>query len=83
MNSDLAGTVEQVAERLQVSESTVWRLISQGRLPHVRLTPKTIRVVWRELEQWLADESHASTIIAELEADGCDVPGFSGHHGAA
>lgn len=64
-----AGTIAQVAERLQIAEDTVARLIDEGRMPHVRLAPRTIRVVWRELEQWLADESHASTVIAELDRE--------------
>jgi excisionase family DNA binding protein len=68
-----AGTIIQVAERLQVAEDTVKNLIDEGRMPHVRLAPRTIRIVWRELEQWLADESHASTVLAELEADGADT----------
>lgn len=64
-----SGTISQVAARLQIAEDTVTRLIDEGRMPHVRLAPRTIRIVWRELEQWLADESHASTILAELDDD--------------
>lgn len=81
--SDLVGTVEQVAVALEVSDRTVYRLIENGQLPHVRLAPKTIRIYWSALREWLADESHASTILAELEADGADVPGLSDRAGAA
>ncbi|HEV7395752.1 MAG TPA: helix-turn-helix domain-containing protein [Pyrinomonadaceae bacterium] len=36
-------TAGQLAEILQVSESTVYRLASKRRIPSVRLTPRIIR----------------------------------------
>jgi len=49
-NSDSGGTrllsARQVAERLSISERSVWRLAAAGRLPEpVRLTGKLVR--WR------------------------------------
>jgi excisionase family DNA binding protein len=37
-------TLEQLAQRLQVSHPTVWRWIEVGLLPAHRLGPKTIRI---------------------------------------
>lgn len=38
--------VKSVAQRLDMSESTVWRLVQQGVLPKpIKLTPRT--TVWR------------------------------------
>ncbi len=47
-------TARQLAEVLQVSESTVRRLAREGRIPCVRLTPRLLRfnlkAVYRALE---------------------------------
>jgi excisionase family DNA binding protein len=47
-------TARQLAEVLQVSESTVRRLAREGRIPSVRLTPRLIRfnlkTVYRALD---------------------------------
>lgn len=51
--SDLVGSVAQVAERLEVSEDRVRRLIRAGKLPAWRLGPRTIRIPWRALEEYV------------------------------
>jgi excisionase family DNA binding protein len=47
-NSDFC-SVTQAAARLQVSPSTIWRWIAQGRLPAYRVGPKTIRIRTQDL----------------------------------
>lgn len=71
--SDLVGTPAQVAQQLECCEAKVWELIDRGHMPHVRLGDRKVVIMWAELEQWLRDESRASTLLAELEADGVDI----------
>ncbi len=40
----LAVTVREAAEALSVSTDTVHRMVADGRLPVVRLTPQTVRI---------------------------------------
>lgn len=58
-------TVEQAAKLLQVGRCLVYSLISQGKLPHVRLG-RVIRVPRFGLEQWIARE--AGVPVAPPEA---------------
>lgn len=48
-----AYTVPQVAERIGVSERTVWRWVTSGGLPSVRLGTKLVRVLPHDLDAWL------------------------------
>lgn len=61
--SDLVGTPNQVAQRLETCESRIWELINAGRIPHVRLSDRKVVIPWRLLDQWLADEAHAATVL--------------------
>lgn len=67
--SDLVWTVTQVAEQLGVNREIVEELTSEGRLPHVRLSQRKIVYPKKQVEEWLADEARASTVLFELEAD--------------
>lgn len=49
-------TARQLAEVLQISQSTVHRLRRQGRIPAVMVTPKLIRFNLREVRAALATE---------------------------
>jgi excisionase family DNA binding protein len=52
-------TVEQVAERLQVSKWSVYRRIEAGELPAIRLGSTNrapLRISERELQAWLFKE---------------------------
>ena len=55
-------TAAQLAEFLQISESSVHRLRRQGRIPAVMLTPRLIRFNLREVRAALAAQQ-------ELELD--------------
>lgn len=65
--SDLIFTPAELAEQFGCDVRIVDRLIIEGRLPHVRLSPRKIVIPKVPLEQWLADEATASTLLAELE----------------
>lgn len=74
--SDLVYTPAELAQQFGCDIRIVDRLLDQGRIPHVRLSPRKVVIPKVPLEQWLADEAHASTILFELEADGADIPGL-------
>lgn len=59
--SDLVGSVAQVAERLEVSEDRVRRLIREGKLPAWRMGPRTIRIPWRALEEYANAQATLAT----------------------
>jgi excisionase family DNA binding protein len=46
-------TKRQVAKRLNVSERTVTRYVSEGRLPAVRLSPRAVRFDPESVERWI------------------------------
>ena len=66
-------TARQLAEVLQVSESTVRRLAREGRIPCVRLTPRLLRfnlkAVCRALD---GSEAHARSRRRQAEEDARD-----------
>jgi len=53
--------LDQVADRLSVSMSTVRRLVKEGRLTTVRIGPKVIRVRPEDLEAFIREASEGST----------------------
>lgn len=72
--SDLVYTPAELADQFGCCVDIVDQLIGEGRLPHVRLTARKVVIPKVPLEQWLADEAHASMVLFELEADGVHVP---------
>ena len=66
-------TARQLAEVLQVSESTVRRLAREGRIPCVRLTPRLLRfnprAVYRALD---GSDAHARSRRRQAEEDARD-----------
>lgn len=52
-NLTMALTPEQVAEQTHLHINTVYTLIKNGRLPHVKLSRRYL-VSAKELEKWLA-----------------------------
>ncbi len=49
-------TVRQLSERLGVGRHTVYEMVKQDRIPHVRLG-QHIRFVWSRVEDWM-DSPH-------------------------
>jgi len=66
-------TARQLAEVLQVSESTVRRLAREGRIPCVRITPRLLRfnpkAVYRALD---GSDAHARSRRRQAEEDARD-----------
>jgi excisionase family DNA binding protein len=60
-NSKIDGllTYQAAAERLGCPVGTVYALVSQQRIPHVRLGRRFIRFDPAALDQWLASQSVA------------------------
>lgn len=67
--SELVWTPAEVAGQLGCCETIIDRLIDDGRIPHVRISARKTVIPKAALARWLDDEAHASTILAELEAD--------------
>lgn len=56
----------EVADRLGVSRTTCWRLISNGEIPSVRITSTLRRVDPADLESWIASRREtpgAATVL--------------------
>lgn len=68
--SDLVYTPAELAQQFGCDVRIIDRLIDEGRVPHVRISPRKVVIPKVPLEEWLADEAQASTILYELEADG-------------
>jgi excisionase family DNA binding protein len=51
-------TVNEVAEQLRVSLKTVYNLINDKKLPHVRIG-RSIRIERKKFNQWLATRQNA------------------------
>lgn len=58
-------TAKQLSERLNVAVSTVYYLVEKGRIPHYRLSCRSIRFCEREIDDWLRKECRKG------EVDGC------------
>ena len=61
-------TAKQLAEALQVSETTIYRLRRTGRIPSVHVTDRIVRYNLRDVRRAL-QRAHAT----EPEADGDDA----------
>lgn len=46
-------TVEEAAKRLGLNRFTLYDMISQGRIAHVRFSPRTIRIEESEIEAFI------------------------------
>jgi excisionase family DNA binding protein len=54
----LVMTVEAAATLLGISRTSMYRLIAQRKVPHIRLNG-SVRIPRRELEAWVSAESQA------------------------
>ncbi len=46
-------TYQEASSRLAVPVDTLYGWVSEGRIPHVRLGPRTVRFETAELDAWL------------------------------
>jgi excisionase family DNA binding protein len=53
-----AYTIREVAQRLDVAEATVRRLVREGDLPSIRISPRRIIIPVSALEAWLHDRAN-------------------------
>ena len=65
--ADEALTPKEVANLLRCSHSQVRALISQGRLPHVQISPRKILIYRARLDEFIARREHG--VDAALKAD--------------
>lgn len=64
-------TTKETAEILRLSESGLRKLVRQGKVPHIRLGPRTIRFEMKAIESWLNlffEISGDQTNVANTEA---------------
>jgi excisionase family DNA binding protein len=66
-------TAQQLAQILQVSESTVRRLARQGRIPSVRITPHIIRFHLKAVRQALDGTKRTPRSAADGEAESAQL----------
>mgnify|MGYP002078601524 FL=1 len=55
LTSDQLLRLSEVADRLQVSRSTVRRIVKEGRLRTVRVSPRSVRVRPQDLEAFIRE----------------------------
>jgi excisionase family DNA binding protein len=58
-------TVTEVARRLRVHRSTVWRLVQSQRLPAVHVTPRITRIPRRAVEAFVEAASGQPGMVSE------------------
>ena len=66
-------TAQQLAQILQVSETTVRRLARQGRIPSVRITPHIIRFHLKAVREALDGSKRARRAAADEEAESAQL----------
>ena len=62
-------TIQQTAETLSISETTVRRLIACGVLPIVRVSAGAIRIERDELADWISERRTSSAVGPGSSAD--------------
>ncbi|HOP78929.1 MAG TPA: helix-turn-helix domain-containing protein [Armatimonadota bacterium] len=65
-------TAKQVAEYLNVSERTVWRLIDSGELPHIKIGKQTTRIKPEDLEAYVNRQRRGKASESESDSESED-----------
>lgn len=50
-------TYDQISNRLGIKVATLYSLVCQRRIPHIRLSGRMVRFRESEIEQWLKEQS--------------------------
>lgn len=58
IDTDQLLKVEDVARLLQMSAGTIYHLVSQGRIPCVKLSARCLRFRSADLAAWIEDLAH-------------------------
>ena len=53
-------TVKEAAQRLGIAEQTVRRLVREGDIPSIRISPRRIIIPVTAFEAWLAKHLHTA-----------------------
>ena len=53
-------TVKEAAQRLGIAEQTVRRLVREGDIPSIRISPRRIIIPVTAFEAWLAERLHTA-----------------------
>lgn len=53
-------TYEEASRRLNIRKNTLYALVSQGRIPHVRLGKRMVRFDAGALDAWIAEHTVGS-----------------------
>lgn len=62
--------VREAAAYLALSVSTVWRMVRNGTLPHVRLGPKAVRLRVGDLDRYIEERTSREWTSAAGDATG-------------
>ena len=49
-------TYDQLSEFLQMPKGTLYALVHQKRIPHIRIGPRTVRFSKQAIEEWLEEK---------------------------
>ena len=53
-------TYAEVSARFAIKKATLYALVCQRRIPHIRIGPRFVRFVEEEVEQWLTEKAVAA-----------------------
>lgn len=70
-----AVSVSQLAERWGVSQRTIWRILSEGRLPYSRIRRGIVRIRIEDADAFLAGTSVTGMAGAGTEPDAASSAG--------
>lgn len=65
--SELAWSAAELADEFHCCVEIIERLTTEGRIPHVRLSPRKTIYPKQQIADWLATEARAATVLAELK----------------
>lgn len=64
MMNDKLLTAEQVAEMLGFTVGTIYNLVSQGRIPYIKLSKRALRFRADEIDKWIKEKSQEERTTA-------------------
>jgi excisionase family DNA binding protein len=56
-------TYDQASKRLNLRVGTLYALVSQGRIPHIRLGKRIVRFSAEALDAWLAENTVGTNAV--------------------
>jgi excisionase family DNA binding protein len=68
-------TCKDLAERLQLSEKTIYNMVSEGRIPCVRVNNRCVRFEEHKVREWLKRYEQKGRVSRRISVDGHDNDG--------